>query len=228
MVSNHIVKSYDEDLKYLTQKISAMGELASAQLNDAVKATLDRDSGFALKIIAKDPAVDQIEHDIDAFAIRMIALRQPVAQDLRNIISALKVSNHLERIADYATNIARRSLTLTKSPKIAFVDGLPAMADMAASMIRDVVRSYTEGNDKQALKVWHRDQELDEKYVTYVHKLLTQMMEDPKNMATYTQFLFVAKNIERIGDHTTNIAEMVYYLVKGTPFTEVRPKGDLG
>ena len=228
MVSKHIVKSYDEDLKYLTQKISKMGELAISQLKDAVKAVLNRDAEFALKVIEKDPAIDQIEHEIDAFAIRLIALRQPVAHDLRNIISALKASSHLERIADYATNIAKRSVALASFPKVPLKEGLTEMAEMAASMIGEVVLAYQKGDDQQALEVWHRDQELDEKYVDYVHKLLIQMTEDPGNMALYAQFLFVAKNIERIGDHTTNIAEMVYYLVKGTPFTQLRPKGDLG
>ncbi len=228
MVSNHIVKSYDEDLKYLSHQISMMGELAIAQLNNAIRAVLDRDSAFALKVIDKDPTIDQIEHDIDAFAIRMIALRQPVAKDLRNIISALKVSNHLERIADYATNIARRSLSIAGLPKIPSIDGLPRMTEMAASMINDVVFAYIKGDDKQALKVWRRDQELDEKYIDYLHSLLAHMAEDPHNMNVYTQLLFVAKNIERIGDHTTNIAEMVYYLVRGIPFAEPRPKGDLG
>jgi phosphate transport system protein len=223
---NHIVKSYDEDLKYLNHQISHMGSLAINQLNEAIKSVLTHDVNLARDLIEEDPKIDQIEHDIEAFAIRMIALRQPVAKDLRNIISALKVSTHLERIADYATNIAKRSPSITGISEEPLKE-LPRMTEMASSMIHEVVASYIEGNDKQALKIWRRDQALDGMYIAYLHTLLEWMMDDPRHTSVYTQLLFLAKNIERIGDHTTNIAEMVYYLVRGVPFSESRPKGDM-
>ncbi len=227
MISNHIVKSYDEDLEHLRQKISAMSSLAIIQLKEGIETVSKRDPNYARQIIDKDPAIDQIEHDIEAFAIRMIALRQPVARDLRNIITALKVSNHLERIADYATNIAKRSLNLAESPYVPASGVLVKMSEKATLMIQNVVSSYIQGDDQQALQVWWGDQELDDMYTTYLRELLTYMMEEPRYISSNTQLLFMAKNIERIGDHTTNIAEMVYYLVHGKPFSEVRPKNDL-
>lgn len=227
MVSSHIVKSYDEDLNYLRHKIKMMSLMAIDQLKVALDTITERNRKIALEIIEKDSAIDQIEHDIEAFAIRMIALRQPVAKDLRNIITALKVSNHLERIADYATNIAKRSLNLAESPYMPSSGALMKMSEKAATMIQDVVASYLEGDDQKALIVWRRDQELDEMYTSYLRELLTYMMEEPRYISSNTQLLFMAKNIERIGDHTTNIAEMVYYLVYGRPFAEIRPKSDL-
>lgn len=227
MVSSHIVKSYDEDLDYLRHKIETMSLMATDQLKVAVETVLKRDRAYTLEIIDRDTEIDQIEHDIEAFAIRMIALRQPVAKDLRNIITALKVSSHLERIADYATNIAKRSLNLAEPPYAPSGGALIKMSEKAALMIQDVVRSYLKGDDQQALNVWRRDQELDEMYTSYLRELLTYMMEEPRYISSNTQLLFMAKNIERIGDHTTNIAEMVYYLVYGRPFAEVRPKSDL-
>ncbi|MGI4851653.1 MAG: phosphate signaling complex protein PhoU [Janthinobacterium lividum] len=227
MVSSHIVKSYDEDLNYLRHKIKTMSHMAIDQLKTSVDTVTKRDRQITSEIIAKDLFIDQIEHDIEAFAIRMIALRQPVAKDLRNIITALKVSNHLERIADYATNIAKRSLNLAEHPYAAASGALIKMSEKASTMIQDVVTSYLEGDDEQALNVWRRDQELDEMYTSYLRELLTYMMEEPRYISSNTQLLFMAKNIERIGDHTTNIAEMVYYLVYGQPFSEVRPKSDL-
>ena len=226
-MSSHIVKSYDEDLKYLRHEIKTMSILAIDQLKDGLDTVGKQDRKLALRVIEKDPLIDQIEHDIEAFAIRMIALRQPVAKDLRNIITALKVSSHLERIADYATNIAKRSLNLSEPPYIPSSGALLKMSEKAIIMIQDVVASYLEGNDQKALNVWRRDQELDEMYTSYLRELLTYMMEDPHYISSNTQLLFMAKNIERIGDHTTNIAEMVYYLVYGRPFAEIRPKSDL-
>ena len=227
MVMSHIVKSYDEDLKYLRHKIQTMSLMAIDQLKLALDTIAKRDHRDVHDIVEKDIAIDQIEHDIEAFAIRMIALRQPVAKDLRNIITALKVSNHLERIADYATNIAKRSLNLAEAPYVPASGALIKMSEKAETMIQDVVTSYLEGNDQQAIDVWQRDQELDDMYTSYLRELLTYMMEEPKYISSNTQLLFMAKNIERIGDHTTNIAEMVYYLVYGRPFTETRPKSNL-
>jgi phosphate transport system protein len=221
---HHIVKSYDDDLRHFDQEIHKMGLMAIAQLKDAVSSIIHHDGALAQHVIEQDAEIDRIEHNIEARAIRMIALRQPVARDLRTLITVLKVSNHLERIADYASNIAKRCSHLEGLATVPSVHLFQQMADQAALMIEDVIVAYQEGDEVKALDVWHRDQTLDDIYTLYLKELLTFMVEDPRLITAITQLLFVAKNIERIGDHTTNIAEMIYYLVKGTPFTTLRPK----
>ncbi|WP_085784188.1 phosphate signaling complex protein PhoU [Candidatus Nucleicultrix amoebiphila] len=222
---DHIVKSYDEDLKFLNTKIRDMGKMAQQQLKKSIQAIVERNAALGTQIIESDPEIDKIEHDIDTFAIRMIALRQPVAKDLRHVVSALKVSSHIERIADYATNIARRAITLSAMPQILSPHVIIRMADVTGEMIRDVINAYIAGDDKKALQVWQRDTEVDEIYLSYLRELLTYMMEDPRNIGPCTELLFVVKNLERIGDHTTNIAEMVHYYTHGTSIQEKRPKG---
>ncbi len=225
--SSHIVKSFDLDLEHLNSEITNMGELVIQQLENALKAVVSNDSALAHQVIDKDPEIDEIEHSIDTFAIRTIALRQPVASDLRAVISALKVSSHLERIADYATNIAKRALSLSEvkyTPSIG--SAVPRLMRLAQDMIKDVLHAYINRDDTKAKEVWERDVELDEMYMSFLRELLTYMMEDPRNINACTQFLFIAKNIERIGDHATNIAELVHYLISGHAFDEPRPKGE--
>lgn len=225
MAFDHIVKSYDEDLKFLNDKIKDMGKMAVSQLKRAIDAIIERNTPLALQIIETDPLIDQIEHEIDTFAIRMIALRQPVAKDLRHVVSALKVSSHIERIADYSTNIARRAITLSTMPHTLSMHVISRMADLVQTMIKDVVQAYATGDDKKAHQVWNGDSEVDEMYLSYLRELLTYMMEDPRNIGPCTELLFVAKNLERIGDHATNIAESVHYFNYGEPFKDPRPKG---
>lgn len=225
MAFDHIVKSYDEDLKFLNDKIKDMGKMAVSQLKRAIDAIIERNTSLALQIIETDPLIDQIEHEIDTFAIRMIALRQPVAKDLRHVVSALKVSSHIERIADYSTNIARRAITLATMPHTLSLHVISRMADLVQTMIKDVVQAYATGDDKKAHQVWNGDSEVDEMYLSYLRELLTYMMEDPRNIGPCTELLFVAKNLERIGDHATNIAESVHYFNYGEPFKDPRPKG---
>lgn len=222
----HIVKSFDGDLKHLNDQIVDMGKLVIQQIEDAVTSITDLNIDLANKVVQKDPEIDNIEHEIDSFAIRTIALRQPVARDLRAVIAALKVSSHLERIADYATNIAKRTATVAESRNFS-TDGqaVPRMIRHAIEMIQEVLEAYVNQDDKKAESVWKRDVELDQMYMGYVRELLTYMMEDPRNISACTQFLFIAKNIERIGDHTTNIAELVHYLISGHAFDHPRPKG---
>jgi phosphate transport system protein len=221
---DHIVKSFDDDLSFLNNKIKDMGKMTLDQLNFSIQSIVERDAKLALKIIAADQDIDQLERDIDTFAIRMIALRQPVAQDLRHVISAIKVSSHIERIADYASNIARRAINLSEMPKGQAVHAITRMAKLAEEMIKDIIAAYIAGDDKKALQVWERDSEIDEIYVGYLRELLTYMLEDPRNIGPCSELLFVAKNIERIGDHTTNIAEMVHYFKQGTAFKDPRRK----
>jgi phosphate transport system protein len=226
MAAEHIIKSYDEELTRLNKMIVEMGGLAESQLAAAIDAVARRDSEAAARVIEGDEKVDQLEREMDNLAIRLLALRQPMARDLREIVVALKIASDLERIGDYATNVAKRSIALAQSPPIRPVHALPRMATLALRLVKDVIDSYVERDADKALAVWVGDEELDEMYANLFRVFLTYMMEDPRNIGSCTHLLFMAKNIERIGDHATNIAENVYYLVHGTPLTQARPKGD--
>jgi phosphate transport system protein len=226
MAAEHIIKSYDEELERLANMIVEMGGLAESQLAAAVDAVIERDSDRAVRVIEGDARVDQLERDLDNLAIRLLALRQPMARDLREIVAALKIGSDLERICDYAANVAKRSIALTQSPPIGPVHALPRMAHLALLLVKDVIDAYVARDADKALAVWNRDEELDEMYASLFRVFLTYMMEDPRNIGPSTHLLFMAKNIERIGDHATNIAENVYYLVHGIPLEQARPKGD--
>ena len=226
MPAEHIIKSYDEELGRLNRTIVEMGGLAESQLASAIEAVAKRDSALAAQVVAGDAQVDDLERELDNLAIRLLALRQPMARDLREIFAALKIGSDLERICDYAANVAKRSIALAQTPPIQPVHALPRMGTLALALIKDVIDSYVEKDADKALEVWRRDEELDEMYSSLFREFLTYMMEDPRNIGAYTHLLFMAKNIERIGDHATNIAEDLYYLVHGQPLTEMRPKGD--
>jgi phosphate transport system protein len=226
MESQHIVKSYDEELRRLSNTITEMGGLAENQLAAAIDAVVKRDSELAASVVEGDAKVDQLQRDSDNLAIRLLALRQPMARDLREIFAALKIASDLERIADYAANVAKRAIALNQTPPVRPVYELPRMAQLAQLLIKDVIDAYVARDADKAYAVWTRDAELDEMYSSLFRVLLTYMMEDPRNISACTHLLFMAKNIERIGDHATNIAEDLYYLVHGTPLTEARPKGD--
>lgn len=226
MATEHIIKSYDEELSRLNKLIVEMGGLAESQLAAAIDAVVQRDSALALRVVEADAKVDELEREADNLAIRLLALRQPMAIDLRQIFVALKIGSDLERMCDYAANVAKRSIALSQAPPIQPAHGLPRMARLALLLIKDVIDAYVEMDADKALAVWRRDEELDEMYASLFREFLTYMMEDPRNIGGYTHLLFMAKNIERIGDHATNIAENLYYLVHGTALTEARPKGD--
>ncbi len=226
MVSEHIIKSYDEELRRLNNTITEMGGLAESQLAGAIEAVTKRDSELAAGVIAGDSQVDQLERDLNNLVLRLLALRQPMARDLREIFAALKIASDLERICDYAANVAKRAIALNQLPPIRPVYALPRMAHLAELLVRDVIDAYVARDADKAYAVWIRDEELDEMYSSLFRELLTYMMEDPRNIGASTHLLFMAKNIERIGDHATNIAEDLYYLVHGKPLEEVRPKGD--
>jgi phosphate transport system protein len=222
----HVVKSYDEELERLNKIIIEMGGLAESQIAAATDAVAKRDSVLAASVIEGDLRVDQLERDLDNLAVRVLALRQPMARDLREIVAALKIGSDLERICDYAANVAKRSIVLAQSPPTEPVHALPRMAHLALLLVKDVIDAYVERNADKAIIVWTRDEELDEMYASLFREFLTYMMEDPRNIGVYTHLMFMAKNVERIGDHATNIAENVYYMVHGTPLTQARPKGD--
>jgi phosphate transport system protein len=226
MPAEHIIKSYDEELGRLNKMIVEMGGLAESQLAAAVDAVSRRDSALAARVIEGDAEVDDLERELDNLAIRLLALRQPMARDLREIFVALKIGSDLERICDYAANVAKRSIALSQTPPIQPIHALPRMARLALRLIKDVIDAYVAHDAEKALDVWRRDEELDEMYASLFREFLTYMMEDARNIGAYTHMLFMAKNIERIGDHATNIAENLYYLVHGTALTEARPKGD--
>jgi len=226
MAAEHIIKSYDEELARLNSMIVEMGGLAESQLATAMEAVDERDSELAARVIEADDKVDQLERDVDNLAIRLLALRQPMARDLREIVAAFKIGSDLERICDYAVNVAKRAIALAQAPPIQPVHSLPRMAHFALLEVKDVIDAYVARDADKAFAVWVRDEELDEMYANLFRVFLTYMMEDPRNIGPCTHLLFMAKNIERIGDHATNIAENVYYLVNGVPLTEARPKGD--
>src|SRR5499427_8936978 len=204
-----------------------MGGLAESQLATAIDAVVKRDSDLAAGVVEGDAKVDQLQRDLDNLAIRLLALRQPMARDLREIFAALKIASDLERICDYAANVAKRSIALNQTPPVRPVYALPRMAHLAQLLVKDVLDAYVARDADKAYSVWIRDAELDEMYSSLFRELLTYMMEDPRSIGPCTHLLFIAKNIERIGDHATNIAENLYYLVNGAPLEQVRPKGDV-
>lgn len=225
MASEHIVTSFDQELSELKNKVSEMGGLAEAQLVNALEAMQRRDTDLAARTVESDRRVDEMEREIDAFVVQLLALRQPMASDLREIIVALKIASDLERIADYATNVAKRTITLAQHPQVRLAHAIPRMVRLALSMIYEVLDSYSDRDTRKAIAVWRRDEELDEMYVSLFRELLTYMMEDARSISSCTHLLFIAKNIERVGDHATNIAESIYYLVEGRPLLQSRPKG---
>ncbi|HYC15275.1 MAG TPA: phosphate signaling complex protein PhoU [Stellaceae bacterium] len=226
MVSEHIVKSYDEELRRLDNALTQMGGLAETQIATAIDAVMKRDSHLATEVVEADPRVDQLEAEIEQLAIRLLALRQPMAVDLRQILSALKTASDLERVADYAANVAKRSIVLNQTPPVRPAFSVPRMGRLAQAMIKDILDAYVERDADKALLVWARDEELDEMYNSLFRELLTYMIEDARNITPCTHLLFIAKNIERIGDHATNIAETLYFMVHGYPLQQSRPKRD--
>ena len=223
---DHIVSAYDQELGALSSMILRMGGLAEAQLDQAIKAMAARDDDLAEKVIAADAKVDALEVDIDAQATRMLALRQPMAVDLRFIIAALKLSADLERIADYAKNVAKRSLALNQNPTLPAAHAVPRIGNLTQRMINDVLDAFSRRDVSLAIEVWQRDEDVDQLYNSLFRELLTYMMEDARTITSGTHLLFIAKNLERIGDLTTNMAETIYYLIEGKPLQESRPKGD--
>jgi len=224
--TDHIVRSYDAELERLTGEIQRMGELALRQLRGAIDAVMDRDSGRAMRIVKDDAAIDALEHDVGQDVVRLLALRQPMARDLREVLAALRIAADIERIGDYAANVAKRSIALNQSAKVELANALPRLARLAESLVAEVLAAYATNDAERAIAAWTRDEELDEQYTGLFRELLTYMMEDPRTITACTHLLFMAKNLERIGDHATNIAENIHFLVHGTPIPQMRRKGD--
>jgi phosphate transport system protein len=212
---DHIIKSYDDELARLTGEIVRMGELAAKQLDAAIDVVERRDERAALRIVDNDDAIDAMEHEISHDVVRLLALRAPMARDLRAVFAALRIAADIERIGDYAANIAKRSMTLNLSAPVPLVASLPALVQVAGDMVRDVLGAYRNRDATAARVVWERDSQLDTLYDGLFRELLTHMMEDPRSITACSHLLFIAKNLERIGDHATNIAENVWFVVHG-------------
>ncbi|HEU0196222.1 MAG TPA: phosphate signaling complex protein PhoU [Nevskiaceae bacterium] len=218
---DHIVKSYDNELARLTGEIVAMGQLAATQLDNAIDALGKRDSRAAQRIVDNDDALDSQERQISHDVVRLLALRQPMVRDLREVIAALRIASDIERIGDYAANIAKRSMTLNLSAPVPLIAGLPALVEVAGEMVREVLNAYRDRDADYARAVWERDTELDTLYTGLFRELLTYMMEDPHSITACSHLLFIAKNIERVGDRATNIAENIWFLVYSTAMEEI-------
>ena len=215
------------DIERLRARVAEMGGRAEVQLADAVEALLRRDADAARRVIERDKAIDATEIAIEKEAMRILALRPPLADDLREIVSALKITNIVERIADYGTNVAKRSTVLVNNPVREPLHTIREMALRAQQMIKDALDAYAEHDSDKAVDVWNRDRDIDELYNSLFRELLTHMMENPANITPCIHLMFIAKNIERIGDHATNLAEIVYYLARGEMLGSARPKSDI-
>jgi phosphate transport system protein len=225
-MTDHIVRAYDEELEYLGRKIAEMGGIAEKMLSDATDALSNFDVDLAQATIAADPRLDALQREVEDRAILTIARRQPMAVDLREIVAAIRVSGDLERIGDLAKSIAKRTLKISAEPRIPrAIIGLKSMHETAAMLLKDVLDAYAQRDAEQAHMVWTNDVELDALEDSVFRDLLTFMMEDPRNISFCTHLLFCSKNFERIGDHATNIAETVVYLVTGEALPMDRPKG---
>jgi phosphate transport system protein len=224
---DHTAKAFDADLQELTRKVAEMGGLAERQIADATRSLVERDTDLAERVIGTDPMIDAMQHEVEEKAILTIARRQPMAVDLREIVGAMRVCNDLERIGDHAKHIGKRvvALDLDLHPQ-KLIRGVEHMASLVLAMLKQVLDAYASHDLAAALAVWNGDEEVDASCMSLFRELLTYMMEDPRNITFCMHLMFCAKDIERIGDHATNIAETVYYMVEGRPITEQRPKGN--
>ena len=227
MVDQHTAKAFDVDLQDLARMVAEMGGLAEKQIAESVDALARRDARLAQRVVALDPSIDNLQREIEERAILTIARRQPMAVDLREIVGALRVSNDLERIGDLAKNIAKRVIALGAATYPSqVIRGVEHMSDLVLGQLKQVLDAYARRDVGKAMEVWRGDEEIDAVNNSLFRELLTYMMEDPRNITFCTHLLFCAKNIERMGDHATNIAETVYYIAEGRALADERPKGD--
>ena len=226
-MNEHIVKSFEDELNSLTAECARMGGLTEAQVGDAVSAVVKRNQDLAASVVGRDDKLDEAERDIERRAIKLIALRQPMANDLRRTMAAMKVANNLERVGDLAKNIAKRTLVIIESePLTPLTRSIDRMGKLVLNRLTSVLDAYTRSDLDRALAVWSQDDEVDEHYNSLFRELLTYMMGDPRTITACAHMLFVAKNLERIGDHATNIAEIVHYEITGQEMISARPKTD--
>jgi phosphate transport system protein len=227
MMNEHTAKAFDVDLQEITRMVAEMGGLAEKQIADSVDALARRDADLAQRVVGADPTVDALQREIEEKSVLTIARRQPMAVDLREIVGALRVANDLERIGDLSKNIGKRVLALQGDfhpPKL--IRGVEHMTDLVLQQMKLVLDSYGRRDVTKAMAVWRGDEEIDAVCTSVFRELLTYMMEDPRNITFCIHLMFCAKNIERMGDHATNIAETVHYIIEGRPIADQRPKGD--
>ncbi len=226
-MTEHTIRAFDADLQEISRGVAEMGGLVEQQITDAVRALVERDSELAERVIARDLAIDSLQHDIEEKAVLTIARRQPMAIDLRVIVGAMRVCGDLERIGDHAKHIGKRVVALDQdfSPQ-KLIRGVEHMASMVSALVKQVLDAYASRDVAAAMAVWNGDEQVDALCTSLFRELLTYMMEDPRNITICMHLMFCAKDIERMGDHATNIAESVYYMIEGRPITEQRPKGD--
>ncbi|MBB3287525.1 MULTISPECIES: phosphate signaling complex protein PhoU [Rhizobium] len=227
MVSTHILSAYDEDLKFLTRRIAEMGGLAEQMVSDSVRALVQSDAALAQKVISDDVVLDHAEREVGDKAIVTIARRQPMAADLREIMGSIRIASDLERVGDLGKNTAKRVIAVqgTGVPR-RLARGIEHLSELALSQLKEVLDVYATRSPDKAVSIRERDEEIDAMYTSLFREMLTYMMEDPRNITTCTHLLFCAKNIERIGDHATNIAETIYYMATGAQPEGERPKDD--
>ncbi|MBU6372207.1 MAG: phosphate signaling complex protein PhoU [Alphaproteobacteria bacterium] len=225
-MGEHTVKAYGEALAELSNAVARMGGIVEQQVADAISGVVRRDTSLAQAVVAKDIRADDAHRDIEKRATRILALRQPLANDLREVIAAFKAAGELERVGDLAKSVSKRTLVLNQSDPIQITRSIERMGRIAQELLKDVLDAYTQRDVAKALAVWHRDEELDAYYTSLFRELLTYMMEDARTITPCAHLLFVAKNIERIGDHCTNVAEIVHYLITGEEIGRDRPKSD--
>lgn len=226
-MTEHILKAFDEDLREISSRLAEMGGIAERLVAESVDALVKRDIALAQRVIAADASVDALQREIEEKAILTIARRQPMAVDLREVVSALRIANDVERVGDLAKNTAKRVVALDGEYHAQKqLRGVKHMADMVIERLKQVLDAYGARDAERAMDVWRRDGEVDSMYTSLFRELLTYMMEDPRHITLCIHLLFAAKNIERIGDHATNIAETIYYLVVGEVLTDERPKVD--
>lgn len=215
MPQEHTVKAFDEDITRLRGLIAEMGGLAEVAINESMDALVRGSHELASQVIGRDKRLDLLEHEIDKLAVQIIALRAPMADDLREVVSALKIAGMLERVGDYAKNIAKRAGRIEARQRFEPLTLIPAMAEIATEMVHDVLTAYAARDPALAIEVCQRDEKVDAFYNSILRNLMTHMMENPSTITSATELLFVARNLERIGDHATNVAEMVYFAATG-------------
>jgi phosphate transport system protein len=226
MANEHLIKRFDTELERLNATINEMGGLTESQFSQALTAVRERDTAIAEQVIADDARVDALDAAVQEQTVKLLALRQPMAVDLRVVLSSIKIAAALERIADYAKNTAKRSIVLTQGlPPPSAVAGIDRLGRLVRTALKDVLDAFADEDVAKARDVWQRDEEIDQVYTGLFRELLTYMMEDPRTITACTHLLFMAKNIERAGDHVTNIAELVSFRKSGHGFVETRPKG---
>ena len=226
MVTRHIVSAFDEDLREISSRISEMGGLAEEQLGQAIEALQNRDSELARQVIRSDKRLDRREVDLEQFAIQVMALRQPMAGDLREVVAALKIASALERVGDLAKNVAKRTLILNQSGPVGCMPSAVRMGRQAQALLSEALDAYAARDIEASVSVWKRDVEIDQMHDSVFREVVACMTDDPRTIALCSQLLFVVKNFERIGDHTTFIAEMTYYAVEGRALGDDRPKSN--